>query len=172
METLHDDNFSEGAFQVELEGFLRALVLRVPRYKLYCERFLKDGNKEYRPDMIIVDTVEDIAVILELARVRHKYILSLKRGANISQTKPWNIEILNAEIDAFKEEDLLQLQCQMYEKVIKVVKTDFIAALLKEKREQGQKYANILREKPFIPNVKHQNICVRSNTSWRKNNCS
>ena len=75
--TIPDDCYSEGEYQVSIESFLRALVLRNSRYKVFCDSKIavsSDQAGEGYVDLLLIDTMDHKAILLELKRVRYGYI--------------------------------------------------------------------------------------------------
>mmetsp|Transcript_1214 Transcript_1214/g.1996 ORF Transcript_1214/g.1996 Transcript_1214/m.1996 type:complete len:702 (+) Transcript_1214:34-2139(+) len=153
-ETLHSDDFLEDVLQVELESFLKVLVLRNPHYRIICEGSVESRNYL---DILLVDTVNDIAVVLELARIRYKYILDLLPPNESTSATRFNVAKLRAAVECKYEKDLLNLQWKNYSNVKQSVEE-----LLSQKAIQCQTYVNKIRECGFHEKVQ---LIVSSKTT-------
>jgi len=92
----------------------------------------------------LVDTVNDIAVVLELARIRYKYILDLLPPNESTSATRFNVAKLRAAVECKYEKDLLNLQWKNYSNVKQSVEE-----LLSQKAIQCQTYVNKIRECGF-----------------------
>ena len=140
-ETIPDDIFSKGALQSTIESFLRALVLRIPRYKVRCEYQINEGYS----DILLVDSITGIAVLIELARIRYKYINLSFKGVS---TNRYNIAERKAVISNLTEDELLLVTWNSPER-----KSRTVADCLKEKKLQCEEYAKELRDLGETENI-------------------
>jgi hypothetical protein len=139
--TPHDNYFSEGAFQAEIESFVRALLHVSPRpgLHLFVESNHADG-KGYS-DMIFFDERRNVLIVLELQRIRLQFLLDhLGQKASRGKLVEWE-----QAVNQLTDDEVLESQWR-------AVNGEFmtIRQSLEEKKEQVQLYVRHLqRERGF-----------------------
>jgi hypothetical protein len=159
VETRHDAAFSEGAFQAEVESFIRALLHVSPRsgLNLFVESSHDDGKGF--SDMILYDEARNVVVVLELARARlnflQKYFQQI-RNPEISVGRETLIE-WEQEVNDMTVEEVMELKWRQPEGHVTIRKA------LENKKQQAQKYVDSLERNGSFKTSTGEEITLAQN---------
>ena len=162
IDTAHDDYFSEGALQGTLEAWLRAKLQLSPRYKLVIQG--EHGMTENPPgysDLMMIDPSSKIAIVVELERIRVKYILDPRDKKNkrpmFNGIDRFNLEKFEKTIDKKELGQLLTLRSQKITQERKRI-TPTIRESLDAKKKQVIKYRKSLLRKGYAKDKNGEHV--------------